>query len=184
MAKENSVVEEAITEAKKIGNKEVAEKLTQGHNLSGRMFAIQPVVPEMFDGDGRPYTKKELQRQVDAFCAEQKKAILTHSIGLGMGIDVPTGMAFELESLEAWAKELGFNVKRVEGHFEVIVAIDGGEYKILDATRYGANIRAIHFALTRHDPDTDEYVQRRLWSEMQATAKAEPAADDNAPVVH
>lgn len=166
MPKEKTVVDEAIVAAKEIGNKEVAEKL--GNTSIGDMTMVQPIIPKMFDEDGRPYSKKEIERQVNAFCEEQKKSILTHSIGLAMGIDIPTGLTFEDSVLEDWTRKLGYLVKRVEGNFEVKVNVSGGEYKIIDDNRYNAKLRAIHFALTRHDPDTDEHVQRRLWAEMQA----------------
>lgn len=182
MSQKNDIVEEAIAEAKSLGDKKVAGKLPQP--VVGDMVAINPVVPQMFDAEGRPHSKKEIQRQVDEFCSEQKKAILTHSIALAMGVDMPNGLAFETQALAAWLTQLGYSVKRDGGDFSVVVAVPGGEYKIIDTDRYCAGLRAIHFALTRHDPDTDEYVQRRLFSEMQAAAAPVKTAPEAGQTTH
>jgi hypothetical protein len=182
MSQKNDIVEEAIAAAKSLRDNNVAAQLPKP--IVGEMVAINPVVPQMFDDEGRPYPKKEIQRQVDEYCSEQKKAILTHSISLAMGVDMSPGLAFETQALAGWLKQLGYNVKREDGDFTVVVTIPGGEYKITDTDRYCAGLRAIHFALTRHDPDTDEYVQRRLFSEMQAADKPRATAAEANPTTH
>ena len=178
MSNKNDSVEQAIAEARKFTDPTVSAKAPE---LSvGNMVRVTPVVPQMFDGEGRPYPKREINRQVEAFCEEQKKGILTHSIALGLGIDMPTGLTFDEDALNMWLKHLGYNVKRVEGDFTVVVEITGGKYEITDTSRYMAGLRAIHFALLRHDPDTDEYVQRRLFEEVSKKdpeAPQDPAAD-------
>lgn len=174
MSKKNDTVEQAIAEARKFADPKVRD---QAPAISvGNMVRVNPIPPKMFDDEGRPYPKREVDRQIEAFCEEQKKSILTHSIALGLGIDMESGLTFEENSLTVWLKHLGFTVKRDGSDFSVVVTVDGGEYKITDDSRYMAGLRAIHFALLRHDPDSDEYVKRRLFEELTRKEAEEPKA--------
>lgn len=168
MSKEKSMVDVAIEEAAKMGNAEIR----QASKLSvGDLVKTNIVMPEYRDAEGRPLPKAEVKRQVEQYCHEQKIGMLAHSIGLGLGIDFPIGYTIALEKCEEFLKDLKVVIKRVNGDFTTSVEIPGGVYNMVDTDRHALALRAIHFMLLRQDPDTDEFVQRRLFSEVNQIAE-------------
>lgn len=174
MKEKNPVVEKAIEAAREIGDKKVAE----GFKFSGEgIESTNPILPAVVDADGRPYSQKEVDRQVDAFIERQSLGMLTHSLGLAMGTDIPTGFTLTLAACEAHLKALGYTVKRTGGDFTVTVSVPGGEYTITDTNRQLATLRALHFLALRHDPDSTEFIKRRLFNEL-----TQAGVDITAPV--
>lgn len=163
MKENNPVVEEAISAAREIGDKEAVGKI----KFSGNgVEAVAPVLPSMVDDEGRPYPQKEVDRQVDEFIRRQSLGMLTHSLMLAMGADMPTGYTLTLAAAEAHLKELGYVVKRDGGDFVVTVEVLNGTYTIRDKDRHHAALRALHFKALRHDPDSTEFIKRRLFAEL------------------
>lgn len=178
MKEKNPVVEEAIAAARDMGDKEAVGQI----KFSGPgIEPTRPVLPRRIDDEGRPYTQKEVDRQVDAFILRQSLGMLTHSLSLSMGSDIPTGYTLTLEASEAHLKELGYIIKRDQGAFVVTVEVKNGSYTIRDNDRQHAALRALHFLALRHDPDSTEFIKRRLFAEL--TQPGAPVAEAE-PKVH
>lgn len=176
MSKEKSMVDVAIEEAAKMGNVEVrnASSVTVSD-----LVRTNPVTPVFRDEEGRPLPKAEVKRQVEAYCHEQKIGMLAHSIGLGLGVDFPIGFTIRLEKCEEFLKDLKIIIKRTAGDFATTVEVAGGSYNMVDTDRHALALRAIHFALLRQDPDTDEFVQRRLFAEVNQLEATMQAAEES-----
>lgn len=169
----NPVVEEAIAAARGLGDQKPIEGIV--FNGPG-IEPTAPVLPRAIDDEGRPFPQKEIDRQVDAFILRQSLGMLTHSLSMAMGNDMPTGYTLTLEATEAHLKALGYVVKRTGGDFVVTVEVAGGSYTITDTDRHHAVLRALHFMALRHDPDSTEFIKRRLFAELtkrDGTATAE-----------
>lgn len=179
MKEKNPVVEEAIAAAREIGDKEAVGQIKFDGN---GVEPTAPVLPKMIDDEGRPYPQKEVDRQVDEFIRRQSLGMLTHSLMMAMGADMPTGYTLTLAAAEAHLKELGYVVKRDGGEFAVTVEVLNGTYIIRDKDRHHAVMRALHFKALRHDPDSTEFIKRRLFAELTKRDGAKVPEADNGQV--
>lgn len=177
MSEKNPYVEGTINEARNLGDKSIVEQLK---GSGSELEPIGAVLPSIFDADGNRLSNKELQASVEEFCHRQKLGMLSHSIGLGLGVDFPQGHRFKLETVETFLRNLGIVVRRDKGLFKATVEVPGGVYHIEDTDRHAAAMRALHFRMLRHDPDTDEFVRRNLMNDLRnQEAKAEEPKDDS-----
>lgn len=171
----NKAVSDAIEAAKTINNNDGIAELN-AKILPGDMVELKIDPPRMFNDEGKPLPKKEVNKSINEYCDTQKLGILTKSIGMAMGTETPTGFALRREVVESFLKSLGSKVIRLSGSnglYRCLVKVPGGDYTVYDTKRWQCALRALHFAITRHDPDTDEFVKRKLYQTAVAADKAQ-----------
>lgn len=168
----------AIEAARRLNSPEAASKVASMNHDT--LELITPVLPAYFDQEGRPRPEAVINAEVSRYYDQQKKAMLSHSIAMALQTRIESSHAYPVTLVEDQLKKLGTSVVRraKENVYEVTVTIPGGVYVLKDTDRHCAALRGLHFALTRHDPDTDEYIKLSLAKEVEAAnAKAKAMAD-------
>ncbi|ATA65447.1 hypothetical protein 2050HW_00112 [Serratia phage vB_SmaM_ 2050HW] len=168
MTTTNTIIDKAVEEAKNLG-KEVRQSLLG--NVNGNDFvAIDQTYPTMIETDATPATRRVNREKHQEYLDRVSKMILTHSLFLGLGIEPPTGHALKKELAAELATECNatFTKQASAEHGEIYsttVELEDAQYRFLETDLWLAYLRAIHFAVTRNDPDLTEIINRKLAAE-------------------
>lgn len=165
---ENTIVNEAVTAAKSIGA-EVSQELLNGFKNED-FVPVDATYPETMKEGEAPLPKEKILELHEEYVDRIAKMSLTHSLFLGLGFEVPTGHALSQVAVERYLSDVSGqvqyrNIATAEGDehecWEFVVIHPACEYKFLDTDFWLGGIRALHFLVTRHDPDMVEYVNRK-----------------------
>lgn len=167
---ENTIVNEAVTAAKSIGA-EVSQELLNGFKNED-FVPVDATYPETMKEGEAPLPKEKILELHEEYVDRIAKMSLTHSLFLGLGFEVPTGHALSQSAVERYLEDtkgqIQFHKPQIEDaenndpeYWEFIVVHPACEYKFLDTDFWLGGIRALHFLVTRHDPDMVEYVNRK-----------------------
>lgn len=172
---ENSVVNEAIAAAENI-DREVKEKVLGDQYSNENFVAIDTAYPKIINDGEAPPTKEVVIAKHLEYVDRVSKLMLTHSLFMGMGFEVPTGHALSFAAVTKYLEEQKEQIKYKNvpmseetddaaecWKFEVL--LDAARYIFLDTDLWLGSLRALHFLVTRHDPDLTEYVNRKLTKE-------------------
>lgn len=118
--------------------------------------------PNMFDANGVRLDPKQMAKLHEEYVDRQKLGMLTFSLMSGAGIQPPRGYAFSEQVAENLLRSQKYRVRRVKGHFEVELHLDGLDATIKDTNRWLCIVRALHLMGTRMDPLLEVYINRRL----------------------
>ena len=170
---ENSVVNEAIAAAESI-DREVKEKVLGDQYSNENFVAINTEYPKIInDGEAPPAKEVVIAKHLE-YVDRVSKLMLTHSLFMGLGFEVPTGHALSPMAVDNYLKEQKAqiqykNVQALDNDaneiWEFEVFLGASRYIFLDTDRWLGGLRALHFLVTRHDPDLTEYVNRKLTKE-------------------
>jgi hypothetical protein len=159
-AQQNEFVETQIQES--INLDSAAKGTIQDNVGAGSFVEVDLTYPSMFNADGVRLDAKAMAKLHEEYTDRQKLCMLTYSLMSGGGMQPPRGYALSEKAAEDILRKLKYRVRRVKSHFEVELHMDGLEATIKDTQRWVAIVRALHLMGTRHDPDLDEYIKRRL----------------------
>lgn len=165
---ENTIVNEAVTAAKRIGA-EVSQEIMK--DFTNEDFVpVDATYPETMKEGEAPLPKEKIMALHEEYVDRISKMSLTHSLFLGLGFEVPTGHALSQIAVERYLKGVTGQVQYrnitsseydEEECWEFVVLHPACEYKFLETDFWLGGIRALHFLVTRHDPDMVEYVNRK-----------------------
>ncbi|UKS71971.1 hypothetical protein MOA67_gp105 [Klebsiella phage KpLz-2_45] len=165
---ENTVVNEAISAAAAIDSEMKQEVLKDFKHED--FVLVDSSYPEIIKDGETPLSKEEIITKHEDYVDRISKMSLTHSLFIGLGFDVPKGHALSIHAvnryLESTSGQIKYrNVTETESDeaecWEFTVLHPACEYKFLETDFWLAGLRALHFLVTRHDPDLTEYVNRK-----------------------
>lgn len=165
---ENTIVNEAVNAAKSIGAEVTQEILKDFTNED--FVPVDATYPETMKEGEAPLPKEKILELHEEYVDRISKMSLTHSLFLGLGFEVPTGHALSQSAVERYLEDTKGqiqyrNISDIDSDqqeiWEFVVVHPACEYKFLDTDFWLGGIRALHFLVTRHDPDMVEYVNRK-----------------------
>lgn len=159
-AEQEAFVDEQIKESINLDDAVKAE-LQKGVKLDS-FVEVDLNYPNMFDAEGVRLDPKQMAKLHDEYTDRQKLAMLTYSLMSGGGLQPPRGYALSEAVAENLLRSQKYRVRRVKGHYEVELHLDGLDATIKDTNRWLAIVRALHLMGTRMDPLLEEYIKRRL----------------------
>lgn len=159
-AEQNQFVDEQIKESINLDSA-LKGDLQKGVKLDS-FVEVDLQYPNMFDENGVRLDPKTMAKLHDDYADRQKLAMLTYSLMSGGGMEPPRGYALTEQVAESLLRGQKYRVRRVKGHFEVELHLDGLDATIKDTNRWLAIVRALHLMGTRMDPLLEEYIKRRL----------------------
>lgn len=160
----NDVVEKAITAAKDIGH-EKAKNLLAGIN-SDSFEEIDTEYPTVLtDGSAPPAI--EVVRELHQGYVDRIAAInLTNSLMLALGYETPSNHSLNIDTLKGLVSSHKETLTVIEletkNGYRGTFSDNGDMYTFLDTDERLCYLRAVHFAITRHDPDMTEIINRQL----------------------
>lgn len=167
---ENTVINEVIAAANNV-DKEVREAVL-GNNFDNENFVkIDTAYPELIKDGEAPVAKEVAIQEHLAYVDRITKLSLTHSLFLGLGFEVPTGHALSANAVEQYLEQQKSQITftnvadendDIAEIWKVEVLLGDATYTFLETDKWLAGLRALHFLVTRHDPDMTEYVNRKL----------------------
>ncbi|UQT03073.1 hypothetical protein TOTORO_02100 [Serratia phage vB_SmaS-Totoro] len=161
----NNTIESAIDMARNLG-KDVRQNLLGSVDIEG-FIAIDQSYPEIIETDATPATRKTNRAKHQAYVDRISKLMLTHSLFLGLGVEPPAGHALRKELAADLAGDCNATfTKQADVEYgeiySVTVELEDAQYRFLETDLWLAYLRAIHFAVTRNDPDLTEVINRQV----------------------
>lgn len=132
--------------------------------------AVDTNYPQMLTDAGEKLPSDIIKRRHSDYLDNQKLVMLTRSLFSGGGRTVPSGSVINEETATRILRKLKYRVKRVKELYRIEdIRIPGAILTLEDTTRWVVVVRALHWIGTRHDPDLDEYIVRRLANQIGRT---------------
>lgn len=155
-------------------NPKVAERLLK-LGLD-ELIELDLEVPTILRPGQEPLPKEESRRLLSEHKDRFMLANLTSSLFLSTHTEPPSGRAIKKETCARICRQLGLDVHKKKGVYFINVEPDSDiEVIIKDTNEWLAMMRALHFLLTRHDPDSERiYVQYH----MMEAARMGPSISD------
>lgn len=127
--------------------------------------------PDMYDADGKRLPQEEVSRLHAAYLDVQKRIMLTKSVMLSFGANARPRSQFKESYLEeVLLQTSGLSVLEQDDAYVLKMELPGLKVEMMDSSYHTLLIRGLHFMTTRHDPDTDTYVNQQLRKTLQETA--------------
>lgn len=165
----NNPVNEVVNAARTM-DAEIRSELLGDANLDD-FVEIDQTYPNVNPEDEVPPSKEEVAEMHRAFVDRISKQILTHSLFIGLGFEVPTNHALSeaavLRYIEATEGDIIFREVAPEdpaeagAFWEFSVSHPGSNYQFLDSDKWLGGLRALHFLATHHDPELVEFITRK-----------------------
>lgn len=134
--------------------------------------------PDMYDAEGHRLAQEEVSRLHLAYLDTQKRIMLTKSAMLAFGANARPHSQFKESYLEeVLLQTSGLSVLEDADSFVLRMELPGLKVEMIDTSYHTLLIRGLHFMTTRHDPDTDTYVNQQLRSFTQSNEELPTATD-------
>lgn len=141
-------------------------------NMNDWVSIMEPVdtqYPSMFSEDGVRLGEEEVAALHAQYLDTQRRVMLTKSAMITFGGNSKDSHEFTVDWMEQQLlQKMNILVTQTLAAgtdvevFTAVVEMPGIRAEIMDSHYRTLLVRILHFIATRHDPDTDEYVNRRL----------------------
>lgn len=161
--------DEVRNRASMLATEQAAELAPQG--TDGILEVVDTSYPNMFDAEGQRLPAEEGAALHAAYLDVQKRVMLTKSAMIAFQSNSEPHTQFKQEYLEMVLLQRGdVVVSELENKlgFTCTVELDGIMATLTDSHYHTLLIRVLHFMTTRHDPDTDKYVNSQLRNTVEA----------------